>query len=293
MPLRPGDSRSESAPSTNDNLVRLQKVLARAGHGSRRACEDLIRTGRVRVDGQAVSTLGARVDSSRQKVSVDGEVIRTEATRLYMLNKPRGYLCTNKDPRGRPRVIDLFPAGGPRLFPVGRLDENSEGLLLVTNDGDLANRLIHPKYQVPRIYEVQVAGIPTRDTLQALRRGMHFSDGFFRVQAARKLKTRGKSTFLQLELRQGRNREIRRLLARVGHKVMHLERIAFGPLRLGRLKVGEHRVLRPSEMDALKELVDGQASRPSGRRQSGPRSGKVGHRRRRGSRRTGKPKRRR
>jgi len=255
--------------------VRLQKVLARAGLGSRRACEALILSGRVRVDGRAVSQLGTRVTPESQRIVVDGETIRTERSMHFLLNKPTGYLCTNSDPRGRPRVIDLFPANGPRLFTVGRLDENSRGLIMVTNDGELAHQLIHPRYQVPRIYRVQVAGIPTRDSLQALRDGLHFSDGFFQVHTARKLKTRGKSAFLELELRQGRNREIRRLMARIGHKVMTLERIAFGPLRLGRLKVGEHRRLRADELDSLRKLIDGVPTPRGNRRQSRRRSSKV------------------
>ena len=274
--MTPLDQDSEAGP------IRLQKVLARAGLGSRRACEELILAGRVRVDGRAVSQLGTRVIPGIQKIVVDGETIRTERSAHFLLNKPAGYLCTNNDPRGRPRVIDLFPANGPRLFTVGRLDENSRGLLIVTNDGELAHRLVHPRYQVSRIYRVQVAGIPNRASLPALRDGLHVSDGFFQVQSARKLKTRGKSAFLELELRQGRNREIRRLMARVGHKVMSLERIAFGPLRLGRLKVGEHRRLRADELNSLHELIDGVSTSRGHRRQSRRRSSKVVDRKRRG-----------
>jgi len=262
--------------------IRLQKVLARAGLGSRRACEALILAGRVRVDGRTTDTLGQRVDPTTQAIVVDGETIRTQRAEYFLLNKPRGYLCTNKDPRGRPRVIDLFPANSSRLFSVGRLDENSQGLLMVTNDGELAHRLIHPRYQIPRIYRVQVAGIPTPDSLKSLRTGLQFSDGFFRVHTAKKLKTRGKSTFLLLELRQGRNREIRRMMARVGHKVISLERTAFGPLQLGRLKVGQHRRLRPDELDSLRALIDVDGASQSGRKHSRRRSSKVVGRKRRG-----------
>ena len=262
--------------------IRLQKVLARAGVGSRRACEALILAGRVRVDGQAADQLGVRVDPTSQRIVVDGETVRTERSEYYLLNKPAGYLCTNRDPRGRPRVIDLFPNVGTRLFSVGRLDENSEGLLMITNDGELAHQLIHPRYQVPRIYRVQVAGIPTRDSLKQLRDGLQFSDGHFQVHTARKLKTRGKSTFLQLELRQGRNREIRRMMARIGHKVISLQRIAFGPLQLGRLKVGQHRRLRPDELDSLRELVAGGQQPNRGRKKSRRRSSNVVGRQRRG-----------
>ncbi len=269
--------------------IRLQKVLARAGVGSRRACEALILAGRVRVDGQAADQLGVRVDPTSQRIVVDGETVRTERSEYYLLNKPAGYLCTNRDPRGRPRVIDLFPNVGTRLFSVGRLDENSEGLLMITNDGELAHQLIHPRYQVPRIYRVQVAGIPNRDSLKQLREGLQFSDGHFQVHTARKLKTRGKSTFLQLELRQGRNREIRRMMARVGHKVISLQRTAFGPLQLGRLKVGQHRRLRPDELDSLRELVAGDQQTNRGRKKSRRRSSNVVGRQRRGR---GQPRRR-
>ncbi len=269
-------SKSEKRQPVESAAVRLQKVLAQAGVGSRRGCEQLILAGRVSVDGRPLTTLGVRVDPRAQVITVDGETIRAQRPQHFLLNKPRGYLCTNKDPQGRPRVIDLFPVGGPRLFTVGRLDENSQGLLMVTNDGDLAHRLVHPRYQVPRLYRVQVAGHPTRDSLDAIRHGVHFSDGFFRVHSASTFKTRGRSTFLNLELRQGQNREIRRLLARIGHKVMSLERISFGPLRLGRLKLGQHRPLRPSEFEALHEYLTDGDRRPHGRKKSQRRSSRVG-----------------
>ena len=277
---------SQSGRDTESDTIRLQKVLARAGLGSRRACEALILAGRVRVDGKAADQLGTRVDPTTQNIVVDGERIATERAEYFLLNKPRGYLCTNHDPRGRPRVIDLFPQVAARLFTVGRLDEHSQGLLMVTNDGELAHQLIHPRYQVPRFYRVQVAGIPNREGLKALRDGLQFSDGYFRVHTARKLKTRGKSTFLLLELRQGRNREIRRMMARIGHKVISLERTAFGPLQLGRLKIGQHRRLRPAELDSLRELIDGEAGEKSDRRTSRRRSSKVVGRKHRGGQRS-------
>jgi 23S rRNA pseudouridine2605 synthase len=277
-------SRSDSEGESD--TIRLQKVLARAGLGSRRACEALILAGRVRVDGKAADQLGTRVNPATQDIVVDGERITTERAEYYLLNKPRGYLCTNHDPRGRPRVIDLFPGVTTRLFTVGRLDEHSQGLLMVTNDGELAHQLIHPRYQVPRFYRVQVAGVPNRDGLKALRDGLKFSDGYFRVHTARKLQTKGKSTFLLLELRQGRNREIRRMMARIGHKVISLERTAFGPLQLGRLKIGQHRRLRPGELDSLRELIGGEASTQSDRKKSRRRSGKVVDRKRRGGHRS-------
>ena len=251
---RRNDSSTQTA---GEHRVRLQKFLALAGIGSRRHCEEYIRAGRVTVDGRVVTELGVTIDPSRQEVRLDGERVRGQPKRYYLLNKPPGYVCTNRDPAGRPRAIDLVPDGSRRLFTVGRLDANSQGLLLVTNDGELANRLAHPRYQVSRKYRVQVVGRPTQETLRKLRRGMYFSDGHFRAKSVRRLRSKGKSTLLEIELTQGRNREIRRLLARVGHKVIHLERVAFGPLSLGHLRVGKSRPLKPAELKALRELVKG------------------------------------
>jgi len=233
---------------------RLQKVLAAAGFGSRRQCEELILAGRVTVDGRVSDDLGVRVDPRTQQIALDGEVVRPERKVYYMLNKPTGVLCTSRDPSGRTRVIDLFPKNSPRLFTVGRLDENTQGLLLVTNDGELANRLAHPRYQVPRTYHAQVAGIPNREVLGQLRQGLHFAEGRFRVQRVRRLRTKGNSAVLEMVLAEGGNREIRRLLARVGHKVMRLERVGFGTLKLGRLAPGRYRPLKPPELKALREL---------------------------------------
>lgn len=246
--------------------VRLQKLLAEAGYGSRRACEEFITAGRVSVDGEVVTQLGTQVDLATQKVLVDTVPLKLEPKQYFLVNKPPGYLCTNSDPRGRPRVIDLVPPQ-TRLYTVGRLDENSQGLLLVTNDGEMANKLLHPRYTVPRRYQVQVAGEPTRETLKTLEEGLHFTEGKFRVRQAKRLRKAGKSTWLELVLTEGRNREIRRLLARVGHKVMKLERIGFGPLRLGKLKSGEYRPLTRSELDGLRELVKSNAKSGS----AGPR----------------------
>ena len=149
--------------------VRLQRFLASTGLGSRRKCEEIIVAGRVTIDGEVKRDLGTRVDPRRQRVSVDGHAVRQEPHRYFLLNKPAGFLCTNSDPAGRPRAIDLVPAGRLRLFTVGRLDESSEGLILITNDGELAHRLAHPRFQVPRTYSVQVAGRPTPETFAALK----------------------------------------------------------------------------------------------------------------------------
>ena len=239
--------------SDGEKGTRLQKFLAVAGVDSRRHCEDFIRDGRVTVDGEVVTNPAVSVQPDEQDVRLDGERLRMPRYRYYLLNKPKGVVCTNNDPAGRPRAVDLCPNMDQRLFTVGRLDENTEGLLLVTNDGALAEHLAHPRYEVVRRYRVQVAGIPEKEALAELRDGMYFSDGFFRFQNLRVLKKKGRSTFIEIELQEGKNREIRRLFARVGHKVIHLQRISFGPLRVGQLEIGKCRELRSQE---LKELYD-------------------------------------
>jgi 23S rRNA pseudouridine2605 synthase len=230
---------------------RLQKVLAAAGLGSRRQCEELITAGRVEVDRRVVTELGTRVDPVQQEIRVDGQKLPRPGMHYYAVYKPPGVLSTNRDPSGRPRVIDLLPPGRLRLFTVGRLDLNSEGLILLTNDGELANRLTHPRYGVAKTYRVQVAGRPDHESLLKLRRGVHLAEGLARVENVRVISHHKQSTILELVLREGRNREIRRILARLGHKVMHLIRIAVGPIRLGNLKPGESRPLSREEVAAL------------------------------------------
>jgi 23S rRNA pseudouridine2605 synthase len=255
--------------------MRLQRYLAAAGLGSRRHCEEYITEGRVTVDG-AVAELGQQVDPQQQQIAFDGEVLHTPQAKYYALNKPVGYICTHRDPAGRPQVTELFPHRGPRLFTVGRLDESSQGLLIVTNDGELAHKLAHPRYRIDRLYKVQVAGHPTREVLKQLEQGLHFEGGKFKCESVRPLKKQGKSTHLELRLREGRNREIRRLMARVGHKVMRLERAGFGPVRLGSLKAGEFRELKPQEVIALRDLVEKTTPSPPRRRptKKKPRTGR-------------------
>jgi len=248
---------SESdAPADVEHLVRLQKFLASTGLGSRRHCEEYIETGRVTIDGEPASGLGVKVDPETQVISVDGERVRLQPRRYYLLNKPTGFLCTNNDPAGRRRVIDLFPNEGQRLFTVGRLDENSEGLILVTNDGAMAERLAHPRYKVPRTYHVQVVGNPTREKLDELRKGVRFKEGVFRVSGLKYLRKQGKSTFLELTLHEGQNREIRRMMARIGHKVIQLIRVRFGPLNIGKLKSGEYKRLTDWELKKLRDMMN-------------------------------------
>jgi 23S rRNA pseudouridine2605 synthase len=251
---------SRNKPASAERLAegdRLQKVLAAAGLGSRRQCEELITTGRVEVDRKVVMELGTRVDVSQHEVRVDGEKLLLGRRVHYVVYKPRGVVTTNRDPAGRPRVVDMVPAKGARLFPIGRLDLHSEGLILLTNDGELANHLAHPRYEVEKTYAVQVAGQPTPEVLTRLQEGVHLAEGLARAEKVT-IKARHKdSTLMEMVLREGRNREIRRLLARMGHKVLRLVRIAVGPVRLGNLAPGEWRTLTSEELRALQHACGG------------------------------------
>ncbi len=242
----------KSGVAPPDEPQRLQKVLAAAGLGSRRQCEELITAGRVEVDRRVVTELGTRVDAVGQQIRVDGVPLARPKLVYYAVNKPAGVLCTNRDPSGRPRVVDLLPATDARLFTIGRLDLHSEGLILVTNDGDLANRLTHPRYGVAKTYRVVVAGRPARDVLTKLVQGVHLAEGVARAERVEIQSLHKESTVLEMVLREGKNREIRRVLARVGHKVERLTRIAVGPVRLGNLPPGASRRLTREEVAALR-----------------------------------------
>ncbi len=253
-------------------LERLQKVLAHAGVASRRACETLIQEGRVAVNGVVVTELGTKVDLEQDQILVDGEPLRLrEPHRYLLLHKPAGYLSVMEDERGRPDLSDLVTSA-ERLFPVGRLDLASEGLILLTNDGDLANRLTHPRYEHPRTYLVLVRGQPTASVLWDLRRGVRLEDeqtAPARVEVvsgwpreltddwwqegmpARQMPT----TWLRITLREGKKRQLRRMLSAVGYPVLRLVRIGLGPLRLGRLPPGQSRPLTPYELRMLRQLM--------------------------------------
>jgi 23S rRNA pseudouridine2605 synthase len=232
-------------------MERLNKLLAHAGIGSRRHCDDLIAAGRVSIDGQVVRELGTRIEPG-QRVAVDGEPIHGEKHVYWLVNKPRGCLCTNYDPARRPLVLDLVPHVSQRVYTVGRLDEDSEGLVLLTNDGELAHKLMHPRFGVEKTYLVQVAGAPTRDDLQQLLKGVWLSEGHVKAKNVKRLKSQGESTWLRITLSEGKNREIRRMLARLKHKVMRLRRIAIGPVDLGKLSKGKSRRLSLAELEALR-----------------------------------------
>lgn len=251
---------------------RLQKVLAAAGVASRRECEQLILEGRVEVDRLVVNELGARVDPRRHEIRVDGEVLSRPKLVYFAVNKPVGVVSTARDPAGRPRVTDLMPPNSPRVFCVGRLDIASEGLILVTNDGELSNGLTHPRHGVEKIYQVKVAGHVENEVLAQLHRGIHLAEGFAHVKHVRIKCRRKRSTILEMVLDEGRNREVRRLLARVGHKVQQLRRIAVGPVRLGDLPTGAVRPLTPKEIHALaKAIIRGRNYEQSHRKGEGRR----------------------
>jgi 23S rRNA pseudouridine2605 synthase len=231
---------------------RIQKILARAGFGSRRACEELIAAGRVRVNGQ-VAVLGDKADSPRDKILVDGKPVEAAEPFIYIaLHKPRGVLSAVTTPDTRPTVLDLVDVP-ERVYPVGRLDVDSEGLILLTNDGDLANRLTHPRYGHEKEYRVLVAKRPDEEQLETWRRGVVLEDGY-RTQPAevRVESTHGKGAWLRVVLKEGRKRQIRETGSQLGLPVVKIVRVRIGSLRLGTLKPGERRYLTPEEVTELK-----------------------------------------
>jgi 23S rRNA pseudouridine2605 synthase len=231
--------------------MRLAKYLAHAGVASRRAAETLICEGRVSVQGVLVTDPARAVDEDA-RVAVDGRLLDGPEPRvLYALNKPVGVVSTARDTHGRHTVLELVPARGLRLYPVGRLDVDSSGLILLTNDGELANRLTHPSFQVEKVYRATLAGGPVTDeALEALRDGVELDDGRTAPARVRRLG----ANLIELTIREGRNRQVRRMCAAVGHPVLELRRVGFGPLRLGGLKDGAHRRLSPAEVERLRAL---------------------------------------
>jgi 23S rRNA pseudouridine2605 synthase len=233
---------------------RVQKALARAGLGSRRACEDLVRQGRVRIDGR-VAELGDRVEPGRSSVEVDGIPVPLDPEiRYYALNKPRGVVTTARDPQRRPDIRRFLPPG-ERVYPVGRLDRDTEGLLILTNDGELANRLMHPRYGVEKEYLAEVDGRVGERALARLVRGIPLEDGVARARSARAVAATGGRTAVRLVMTEGRKREVRRMLAALGLTVRRLVRVRVGPVRLERLAPGEVRELRLEEVRSLWEAA--------------------------------------
>lgn len=253
MPPRPESA--GSADTAPPELQRLNKLLASAGLGARREVDELIVQGRVEVDGVVCDRVGTKVDPIKSKIAVDGTLLKKLKPQYFALNKPAGVLCTNRDPQGRARAVDMIP-GNHRLFPIGRLDRSSVGLLILTNDGELAQQLTHPKYGVPKTYFVVVAGQVTSEEVNRLRKGIYLSDGMARVDAIKMRRVKHGSSELEITLSEGKNREIRRLLARLGHKVVMLRRLSIGPLKMGTLPEGAYRPLTRDEVAALYRAVD-------------------------------------
>jgi 23S rRNA pseudouridine2605 synthase len=230
-------------------MDRLQKILSRAGVASRRASEQLMLTGRVTVNGVTVRELGTKADPARDDIRVDGRRVKpVERLRYVLLNKPRGYVSTRSDPQKRPTVIDLIGDAREYLYPVGRLDYDSDGLILLTNDGDLAARLTHPRYGVSRTYDVRVLGVPDERDVARLRRGI-LVDG--RRTEPADVNPLGPG-HLVFTIREGRNRQVRKMCEAIGHPVTHLTRVAIGPIRDPRLKTGQWRELTAAEVRTLK-----------------------------------------
>ncbi len=236
--------------------VRLQKVIADAGVTSRRKAEDLMRQGRVTVNGKVIRELGTRVDPGRDHVKVDGRRVNTALPHVYlMLNKPLRYLSALSDPHGRPTVAELLPGVGLRVFPVGRLDYDAEGLLLLTNHGELAQALLHPRYHVPKTYLVKLKGVLSEEEIKALEHGVDLEDGRTAPARVQKVRKAEQNSWVELTIHEGRQHQVKRMLEAVGHPVLKLQRVRFGPLALGDLPSGEYRYLTDREANALRALL--------------------------------------
>lgn len=236
--------------------VRLQKILAEAGLGSRRACEALIAEGRICVNGQVVTQLGTRANPARDKIELDGRPITSSEAKWYVaLHKPTGFVSTAHDPQGRPTVLDLVSEVPARLYPVGRLDLDSEGLILLTNDGVLTHALLHPRFHIPKRYHVWVRDRIDLKALERLRSGVPLEDGMTAPAQAMLLEHVPDGSKLEITLFEGRKRQVRRMCEAVGHPVARLVRVSIGPLQLGRLPAGHHRVLTQVEVLELRQAA--------------------------------------
>lgn len=237
-------------------MERLQKVMARAGIASRRKCEKMIAEGLVKVDGEVVTAPGTRVDLAKQRVEVAGKVISAQPPACYiLLYKPAGFVTTVYDPQGRKKVTDLLPDVRTRVYPVGRLDYDTEGLLLLTNDGELAHALTHPRYHVPKTYLALVKGVPVPAVITRMREGLLLEDG---LTAPAEVVLKGRkegNALLEITIREGRNRQVKRMCENIGHPVLKLKRTRIGPLDLEGLIPGQYRCLTPDEVRKIKKLV--------------------------------------
>lgn len=240
----------------DDGQIRLQKLLAQSGVASRRRCEELMLDGEVEVDGEVVTRLGTKVDPRTAVIKVSGKRLPPVSEHVYLvLNKPRGVVSTMSDPEGRRTLSDFVADRPERLFHVGRLDTDTSGLLLLTNDGDFAHRMAHPSFEVEKTYVAEVAGRMARGTVADLLAGVTLEDGPVEVRRARMLDTAADKSIIELVIHEGRNRIVRRLLDQVGHPVRQLSRTRFGPIELGTLRSGSLRELTDDELGQLLELV--------------------------------------
>ena len=238
--------------------VRLQKAIAAAGVASRRKAEELIRQGRVTINGRVATEMGLKVDPARDHVKVDGRHLKPAAPKAYvMLNKPGGVLTTLEGPgvEGRVTVQQFLRGVKPRVVPVGRLDYDTEGLLLLTNDGALAQRLLHPRYHVPKTYLVKVSGVLDDAQIRTLESGVRLEDGLTRPAQVRKVRKTEENSWIELTISEGRTHQVKRMLQAVGHPVLKLKRLRFGPLKLGNLPIGEYRFLTDPEIHRLKTVA--------------------------------------
>lgn len=236
----------------DEGLVRLQKLLAQSGVASRRRCEELMLAGEVEVDGEVVTRLGTKVDPTQAVVRVGGKRLPPVSAHVYLaLNKPRGVVSTMADPEGRRTLADLVADRPERLFHVGRLDTDTSGLILLTNDGDFAQRVAHPSYELDKTYVAEVEGVVAKATLRRLRQGVTLEDGPVQVDDCRVVSTQGQRSIVELVIHEGRNRIVRRLLAEVGHPVRRLTRTAIGPVRLQGLRSGDLRELTTEELGPM------------------------------------------
>ena len=247
-----GDTAGAETPAGGE---RLHKYLASTGAGSRRECETYIKQGRVTVNGKLVTKMGVKVVPGTDMVSFDGESVEPERRVYFLLNKPSGYICTNSDEHGRPRAMDLVPDQRQRIYTVGRLDADSRGLILLTNDGTIANIICHPRYRVEKVYVVAVRGRLTREQVAKLEAGVWLAEGKSSPASVRRMQydPKREESYLEMTLFEGRNREIRRVFAKVGLKVRRLVRTRIGPLQLGKLPPGSCEVLAPKDLEFVQE----------------------------------------
>jgi len=238
-------------------MERLQKVMARAGIASRRQCEKMIAGGLVKIDGEVVTALGSRVDPARQKIEVAGKAISLQPPACYiLLHKPAGFVTTLRDPQGRKKVTDLLRGVKTRVYPVGRLDYMTCGLLLLTNDGELANALTHPRYHVPKTYLAFVKGVPEPAAITRMEKGLILEDGLTAPAKVSLKGEKGGNALLEITVYEGRNRLVRRMCENIGRPVLKLKRTRLGPLDLSGLKPGQYRFLSFNEVREIKKMVD-------------------------------------